>query len=231
MNGMPWERVHRGMREMEERQRTAQTEEQCQAVGNLGRDVAISLGQAVYDPERHGDTDSHGTKIGRDDAKRMLDAYIDATLPGAGNAEFRAFAKSAVQQATALSHKRTATVQHAQLAVAAMDSLVRIVEILANRQRTDPDWAYVEVDGRCFAWDGPLHRLEERRPTVSLRSVEEALRSVGMIPAYGERAKLREHIAKGSFQVYETDRRTWIKELLYADDGRQVLLAKPQHRR
>jgi integrase len=99
------------MREMEERLRGAQTEEQCQAVGNLGRDVAISLGQAVYDPESHGATDSQGTKIGRDDAKRMLDAYIEASMTGSGNAEFRSFAKSAVQQATALSHKRTATPQ------------------------------------------------------------------------------------------------------------------------
>jgi hypothetical protein len=228
---MSWERVSRGMREMEERQRSAQTEEQCQAVGGLGRDVAISLGQIVYDPETHGATDSQGTKIGRDDAKRMLDAYIDAMMPGAGNAEFRSFAKSAVQQATALSHKRTATPQQAQLAVAAMDSLIRVVEILAGRERTDLEWAYVEVDGRCFAWDGPLHRLEERRPVPALKSVEDALRAAGMTPAYGEKSRLREHIAKGSYQVYETDRRTWVKELLYRDDGRQVLLAKPENRR
>ena len=132
----------------------------------------------------------------------MLDAHIDARMPDTGNAEFRNFAKSAVQQATALSPKRTATPEHAHLAVIAMDSLIRVVEALAGRHRSDAEWAYVEVDGRCIAWDGPLHRLEERRPVPALKSMEDALRAAGMTPAYGERSRLREHIAKGSFQVY-----------------------------
>jgi hypothetical protein len=41
-----------------------------------------------------------------------------------------------------------------------------------HRRRTDPEWAYVEVDGRCIAWDGPLHRLEDRRPVPALKAVE-----------------------------------------------------------
>lgn len=223
---MSWERVHRSMREMEERQRNAETQEQCQAVGNIGRDLAISLGQAVYDPELHGSADAKGTQIGRDDSKRMLEAYIDSRLPGAGAAEFRSFARSAVQQATALSHKRTATKMHAQLAVIAMDSLIRVVEVLAGRQRSDPEWAFVEVDGRCFAWDGPIHRLEERRPIPAPQLVESALRAVGMTPSYGLKSRLREHLAEGAFQIFETDRRTWVKELLYRDDGSSVLLAR-----
>jgi hypothetical protein len=95
---MSWERVERGMRGMEDRQREAKTEEECQAVGNLGRDVAISLGQAVYDPVKHGAKDADGKDIGKDDAKRMLDAYIHTMLPGSGNKEVRDSAKSAVVQ-------------------------------------------------------------------------------------------------------------------------------------
>ena len=227
---MAWERVHRGMREMELQLRGAKTEEQCQAIGNLGRDVAISLAQAVYEPEVHGANDRQGTPIGRDDAKRMLDAYLDVAMPGSGNAEFRAFAKAAIQQATALSHKRTASPQQANLAVIAMDSVIRIVEVLSGRQRADEEWAYVEVEGRFFAWDGPIHRLEERRPVPAPQSVEQALRNAGMTPSYGLKSRLNEHFAKGAFQVFETDRRGWAKELLYRDDGTSVLLARKTHK-
>jgi hypothetical protein len=104
---MSWERVQRTMKDMEERQRAARTEDQCIAVGALARDLLISLGQAVYDPAPHGAREAAGVEIGNADAKRMLDAYIDAALPGKPNAEFRAQAKSTVTAATALSHKRT----------------------------------------------------------------------------------------------------------------------------
>ena len=37
---------------------------------------------------------------------------------------------------------------------------------------------------------------------------------------------LNHHVAKGWHQLFETDRRTWRRELLYMGDGRQILLVK-----
>ena len=226
---MSWDRVQRTMRDMEDRLDSAQTEEQCIAIGALARDLLVSLGQAVYDRETHRTKDAEGTEIGNADARRMLNAYIDSTLTGEANAEFRAQVKTTVTVANTLTHKRTATPLHARLCVVATENLIRIVEVVAGRRRDDEEWVGVEVDGRYFVWDGPrLHALEDRRPVPAPRSAEDAVRRVGMIPSYGEYSRLRGHLAKGRLQVFETDRRhTWRKELVYAADGRQVLLVRP----
>ena len=45
-----------------------------QSVGMYGRELLITLAQAVFDKAKHPSTD--GTDIGAADSKRMLDAYI-----------------------------------------------------------------------------------------------------------------------------------------------------------
>jgi hypothetical protein len=87
-------------------------------------------------------------------------------------------------------------------------------------------WQGVEVQNRYFAWDGPrLHKLDDRSPIPAPPMVIEAMKEVGVTPSFGRLDKLRTHLAKGAMQVYETDRKSWRRELLYSDDGSQVLLA------
>ena len=90
---MSWDRVQRTFREMDDRLRAAETEEQCQAVGGLAREVLISLAQAVYDRDLHGVIEN-GTVPSDTDARRMLEAYIERELQGGANEETRRFAKA-----------------------------------------------------------------------------------------------------------------------------------------
>ena len=100
-----WMLVDRQVARMRDRLATAETAEDFQAVGLLGREVIISLAQAVYDHEQHA---PEAARPSNTDAKRMLDAYISKEMPGAGNDEWRRAVKSALQAAVALQHKRDA---------------------------------------------------------------------------------------------------------------------------
>jgi hypothetical protein len=103
-----------------------------------------------------------------------------------------------------------------------------------HRKRQLPDtqmatipWKGVERRGRYFAWDGPtLHLLDDRAPIPAPEIAIEAIRQSGATPSFGRKDRLRDYSAKGAMQVYETDRETWKRELLYSSDGSQVLLAK-----
>ena len=73
----------------------ATSEEGCQAVGHLGREVMISLAQAVIDPAEAIGED--GKLPSETDAARLLDAYISRTLPGRGNEALRRAVRGVVQ--------------------------------------------------------------------------------------------------------------------------------------
>ena len=224
---MSWDRVHRTAKELDERLRSATAEEQFQTVGSLAREVMISLAQAVYERELHGVIEDE-KQPSETDARRMLEAYIERELQGGANEETRRFSKAAIALAPAVAHKRTATRREATLCAVATEAMIRVIEVLAARVRTDDEWAGLEVDGRYIVWTGStLHALPHRPGVPATKAMEDPLRDHRMVPSYGRRDRLHEHLAKGAHQVYETDRRSWRKELLYRDDGRSVLLAKP----
>lgn len=118
---------------MKEHVRTASTEEQCQVVGALGREVLISLAQAVYDRNVHGAA-ADGIVPSDTDAKRMLDRYIEDALPGGSNEDIRRFTKCAVAFAPAVAHKRTATLRDATLCAVATQTMVQVIEIISGRK-------------------------------------------------------------------------------------------------
>lgn len=110
--------------------------------------------------------------------------------------------------------------------------LSRLTQSISLSPQPSPPipWASVEIRGRFFAWDGPtLHALEARSPIQAPEEAIAALRAAGHTPSFGRTSKLREHLAGGVFQVFETDRASWRRELLYAQDGSQVLLVRPSH--
>jgi hypothetical protein len=127
-----WRKVDRQLQEVRLRLDTARSEEQCQAVGLLCREVLISAAQEVYDPARHRPED--GDAPSDTDAGRMLESYFSMELRGGANEEARAHAKAALKLALALQHKRTADFRMAALCAEATSSVVNIVAVLGGRR-------------------------------------------------------------------------------------------------
>ncbi|OWO94810.1 hypothetical protein B5E41_10305 [Rhizobium esperanzae] len=128
-----WERVDRSLCKAKAQLLTASTEEELQTIGLLGREVLISLGQAVYDRDVHGETDEDGKRIGSTDARRQLFAWLHHQMAGADNKEIRAHIKASIDLAVHLQHRRTATRQLAALCLEATSSAVSVVAIIAGR--------------------------------------------------------------------------------------------------
>jgi hypothetical protein len=127
-----WQKVDRQLQELRHRLDTAESEEQCQAVGLLSREVLISAAQEVFDPRRHSSPD--GVEPSDTDTRRMLEGFFNAELQGNGNEEARAHAKAALRLALALQHARTAGYQMAALCAEATSSVVNILAVLAGRR-------------------------------------------------------------------------------------------------
>jgi hypothetical protein len=131
-----WQKVDRQLQEVRLRLDTAESEEQCQAVGLLCREVLISVAQEVYDPTRHPSID--GVAISTSDAKRMLESVFEIDLKGSESKEARAHARSAVNLSLALQHKRTADFRMAALCSEGSLSVVNMLAILAGRRGRSP---------------------------------------------------------------------------------------------
>jgi hypothetical protein len=127
-----WARVDRCVGELRDRLAAARSEEQFQAVGLLGREAIISVAEAVYDRTRHPPLD--GTEPSPTDGKRMLEAYISVEMAGGANEEARKHAKSALEFAVALQHRRTATFRDAALCAEATTAVVNLLAIVAGRR-------------------------------------------------------------------------------------------------
>ncbi|TBG52556.1 hypothetical protein [Rhizobium leguminosarum] len=127
-----WERVDRSLGKAKAQFLSASTEEEWQTIGLLGREVLISLGQAVYDREFHGETDEDGKRIGSTDARRQLFAWLHHQMSGGDNKEIRAHIKASIDLAVHLQHRRTATRQLAELCLEATSSAVSVVAIIAR---------------------------------------------------------------------------------------------------
>ena len=127
-----WQRVNRRVGELRDRLASACNEEQFQAVGLLGRDTLISLAQEVYVSKRHPALD--GVEPSPSDGKRMLEAYFAVELADGSNEEARRLARSALDFANAVQHRRTATFRDAALCVEATTTVVNIITIVAGRR-------------------------------------------------------------------------------------------------
>lgn len=126
-----WDRVDRGIVKAREHLAEAQDEEDFQAIGLYCREILISLGQAVFDAEAHETLD--GVEASQTDAKRQLEAFLAATVPGRTNETVRRHAKAAVALALDLQHRRTADRKLARLCLEATASAAAVVSILCDR--------------------------------------------------------------------------------------------------
>lgn len=129
-----WLHVQRPIARAREVLDEAQGVEDFQTIGILCRESLISLAQAVYVPERHPPIDE--TTPSKTDAKRMLEAYISAEMPGETNRYVRAVATSALNLAVDLQHSRNANQTTAALAIEQTSSVVTIISIAANQSKS-----------------------------------------------------------------------------------------------
>lgn len=123
-----WERVDRALDEMKSRLDSADSEEKCQAIGMIGRETLITIAQQVFDAEKHQTLD--GVEPSTTDAKRMLEAYLQAELKDSSE-KARKFAKTAVDLGNQLTHARNATKRDASiclLSVTAVASLIKAIQ-------------------------------------------------------------------------------------------------------
>ena len=132
---MSWDRTEQTLKDAEQGLSSAETPQQFQSIGQLARDTLISLAQAVFRADAH--WQSSEPLPSPTDSKRLLEAYISVALAGGGREEARAFARSAIKLADALTHDRSATLKDARLAVAATDAVVRVVALIDGYELQD----------------------------------------------------------------------------------------------
>jgi hypothetical protein len=223
-----WQRVDRTLEDMHRNLVAGTAEEHFQTVGLLGREIIISVAQAVFDPVLHKRNDGKG--VSATDANGMLEAFFDAELAGSSNEEARRFAKSALALAVALQHRRTATAKDAFLCEVAVEGVVRVVETIIGRRHNEAEWEGAEVEGRYFAWSGPnLHGLEDRSAVIISEQTIHIIRTTSrMNVTFGNRNRLAHHLGEGKLQVFETDRRIWRREVIAADGNAVLLIQRPQ---
>jgi hypothetical protein len=130
-----WARVDRNIDKINSALAYAENEEDFQTVGLLCREAIISLAQAVYDLTKHSSID--GVSPSNTDAKRMLENYISAELSGSSNEIHRKFAKTTVQLAVDLQHKRTANFREAALCAEATRAIINTIAIMSGQRDTD----------------------------------------------------------------------------------------------
>lgn len=126
-----WERIERSVQEIKTRQTEATKEEHFQVIGLLCRETIITLAQSVFDKDKHPILDD--VKVSSTDAKRMLEAYVAAELSGSSNKKMRHYARSTLDLANELTHKRTATKKDASLSSIATLSLINFIGTIEGR--------------------------------------------------------------------------------------------------
>ncbi len=124
-----WEKVDRQVAAMREQLTRAASEEGYQAVGHLGREVMITLAQAVIDPAEAIRED--GKPPSETDAAQLLDVYIGKTLTGGGNEALRRAVRGVVKATSAVLHDRKATSKDAALIAELVSASVHLIHILA----------------------------------------------------------------------------------------------------
>lgn len=118
-----WEKVELQVRQLRVRLAKCESSEDAQAVGLLCRDIMISLGQAAYDAELHGAVDSGS-------AADQLKAVINHHARGGSNETLRRMAKSTVDFANTVQHRRGGNVDEAGIVAEGTVACVRLIRRL-----------------------------------------------------------------------------------------------------
>ena len=146
-----WSKVEHNLEKANEQLEQASTEEQYQTVGLLCRETLISLAQVVYNPDKH--TPTGDIIPSKTDAKLMLETYLKHELRSSTNEAARKHARSALELANALQHKRTASSRDAALCIEATTSVVKVIAIISG---------YLELASR----EAPYKKVQSMMPEL-----------------------------------------------------------------
>lgn len=127
-----WDRVDRVLSKTNEQLGLAQNEEDFQQIGLLCREIFITLGQILYDNERHQLIDD--VNPSQTDSKRLLEIYIENELKGKSKSALRKYLRSAIDLSVDLQHKRTANKIDASICVEATYSVTNTIRIIENNK-------------------------------------------------------------------------------------------------
>lgn len=97
-----WPAVDTEIGESRRHFRSASTPQDYRTVGNDCVHRLEALSRQVYDHARHTPTGEEEPPVAK--TKLRLERYVEAQLPGAGNAEMRKFARAATELAQAVKH-------------------------------------------------------------------------------------------------------------------------------
>ncbi len=120
-----WERVDRSIDEMKSRLEVAETEEQFQAIGMIGRETFITIAQQVFNADKHPIVDDVDVSI--TDAKRMLEAFLNYELKDASKKAIK-YAKASVDFGNQLTHDRKATKREAMMLLNSIKSIAALIK-------------------------------------------------------------------------------------------------------
>jgi hypothetical protein len=154
-----WTEVDRQVGQLRESYARAETPEQYRQVGLLCRDIFISLGHVVFDPDKHLPAGAAMPK--RDDAKNRLEWAVRSEYRGESGEKMRGLVRATLEFVQPVVHDRTHDRTKAMIAA---DATVHLVKVLAalfpsptgkpptdeDDEHEDYDWEPSEDDWREY---------------------------------------------------------------------------------
>ena len=134
-----WADVDRQTSALREAYARAETPEEFRQVGLLCRDIFISLGRVIFDPEKHLPKNEPMPK--RDDAKKRLDLAMKAEYGGSENEELRGLVRATYRFVQPRVHDQTEDRTNAMIAA---DATIHLVKVLAALFPTPTDAPHAE---------------------------------------------------------------------------------------
>ena len=124
-----WDKVDETIYKMRDNLSKSIITEDYQSIGMYGREVLKSLAQIVFDESKH--KSEENKKIGKDDAKSMLEAFIvyNMKLNKRDSREIN-YVKSSIDFSNHLTHDRASTLMDAELCYTAVVSTINIVRTI-----------------------------------------------------------------------------------------------------
>jgi hypothetical protein len=130
-----WTQVDRQVAQLRISYARAETPEEFRSVGLLCRDIFVSLGHVIFDPEKHLPKGESMPK--RDDPKNRLDYAVVTEFSGGANEKLRALIRSTWSFVQPRVHDQTEDRRDAMIAA---DATIHLVKVLAAMFPNPTGW-------------------------------------------------------------------------------------------
>ncbi|MCB0495542.1 MAG: hypothetical protein KDC79_05370 [Cyclobacteriaceae bacterium] len=127
-----WDRVDRVLGKTNKQLGLANNEEDFQQIGLLCREIFITLGQILFDSDKHELIDE--VNPSQTDAKRRLEIYVENELSGKSKSALRKYLRAAIDLSVDLQHRRTANKIDAGICLEATYSVTNTIRIIENNK-------------------------------------------------------------------------------------------------